>query len=59
MLEYFGQAAGGTFTAACSYAGIPYSSAYKMRKDDPVFAEALDQARTMSNDIGGDFAESK
>jgi len=59
VLEYLVKTAGGTFAAACKYAGIPYSTAYDVRAKDPEWAEAVVAARRASDDLGGDFAESK
>jgi hypothetical protein len=59
VLEYLGKTAGGTFAAACKYADLPYSTGYYLRKSDPEWGEAVVAARRASDDLGGDFAESK
>lgn len=59
VLEYLVKTAGGTFAAGCKYANIPFSTAYAWRKDDPKWDEDVIAARNASDELGGDFAESK
>lgn len=44
---------------ACKQAGIPRSTYYRWRKDDPDFAEACDEAIEHSSDLINDMAESQ
>lgn len=59
VLEYFKKTPGGTFTAACKAAGLPYSTGHDWRRDDEQFNRDVIEARKAADDIGGDFAESK
>jgi len=45
--------------AACKQAGIPRSTYYRWRKDDPNFASACDEAIEHSSDLINDMAESQ
>ena len=58
-LDYFEKATAGTFTAAFKYAGIGYSSGYDWMEEDPIWKKKMILARELSDDRGGDFAESK
>ncbi len=44
---------------ACKQAGVPRSTYYRWRKDDPSFAEACDEAIEHSSDLINDLAESQ
>lgn len=45
--------------AACKQAGVPRSTYYRWRKDDPDFAAACDEAIEHSSDLINDMAESQ
>ena len=59
IIEYFDKTPGGTFSGACKYAGVTFSAGYLLRSEDEEFNKQVNESRDRSNDIGGDFAESK
>lgn len=59
IIEWLLSQPGGTFSGACMHAKAPISTAYAWRKDDPDFDTAVIEARKLSDEMGGDMAESK
>jgi len=49
----------GTFSGVCKKIGIGLTKAYKLKKEDPEFAAAVNEARRQSKEIGLDMAEAK
>lgn len=59
IIEWLQDQPGGTFSAACKANKVPMSTAYEWRADDKGFNDRVIAARDISDEIGGDLAESK
>lgn len=59
ILEYLESTPGGSFYGACAKLKVGYSTAFIWRNEDPEWAKQIDAARTLADEVGGDFAEGK
>lgn len=59
ILEYIQETPGGTFNGACAKFKVGYSTGFVWKKEDPEWARLIEDARSLAEEVGGDFAEGK